>query len=106
MSHQTKNASGTSQHAGQAIANRTDDFEAAAHSAVHSAAESVRNVTDKVKDAAGQVSDRVQQSVEYGQTRTKEIKKGFEHTVAAHPIKAIAIAAGAGLLVGWLWRRR
>ena len=38
-------------------------------------------------------------------TRGKEVKKGFDHAVAANPVKAVAIAAGVGLLIGWLWRR-
>jgi ElaB/YqjD/DUF883 family membrane-anchored ribosome-binding protein len=90
--------------------------------------ESVANSMDQLRGQAARVKDDVQelgaiardvarekyqelrsQADEYvktGKDRAKQWESSFEDQIRAHPVRSIAIAAGVGLAVGLLLRRR
>ncbi|MCX5658236.1 MAG: hypothetical protein NTW19_00770 [Planctomycetota bacterium] len=67
----------------------------AAHSAI-----------DTADHAVAAVRDTLQHSYESGKARSEQVTKDLSKSVAAHPLASVALAAGAGMLVGLLWPRR
>ena len=55
---------------------------------------------DAVEDAAHEARRAVEKSVQRGIERLEDIKDEGVHYVKRQPLKAIAIAAGVGLMVG------
>ena len=41
-----------------------------------------------------------------GKAKAVEMEKGFEHYVQAKPVQSVLMAAGAGLLIGYIFGRR
>lgn len=60
--------------------------------------ESAREKYDHLKDQAGHY-------YEEGRRHAREWEQGLEHYVQERPIKSLLIAAGVGVLVGFLMRR-
>lgn len=73
-------------------------------------AQSARLSYEHAKDAAtqvvGQVRDRAADYFAKGKEKAKDMQGGTEEFIRENPVKSILIAAGAGLLVGFLLRRR
>lgn len=76
-----------------------------------------RDTVDELREKTAQVGRDLQElgSVARDAARTKvdqlrqdavELEKGFENQIRAHPLQAVAIAAGAGFLAGFLIGRR
>jgi ElaB/YqjD/DUF883 family membrane-anchored ribosome-binding protein len=59
---------------------------------------------DDVRDM-GEPS-RARELLQKGKAKAVEMEKGFEHYVQAKPVQSVLIAAGAGLLVGYLFGRK
>lgn len=76
----------------------------------HGVAQSARLSYEHAKDAAtqvvGQVRDRAADYFAKGKEKAKDMQGGTEEYIRENPVKSILIAAGAGLLVGFLLRRR
>jgi ElaB/YqjD/DUF883 family membrane-anchored ribosome-binding protein len=72
--------------------------------------ETLRDMGGHVRDAAREkyehVRDRAAEYVEAGRNKARELEEGVESYVQENPIHAILIAAGIGMLIGLLWRRR
>jgi ElaB/YqjD/DUF883 family membrane-anchored ribosome-binding protein len=69
-----------------------------------------RKMADSIPrdDDAGDMSEpnRARELFQKGKAKAVEMEKGFEHYVQAKPVQSVLIAAGAGLLVGYLFGRR
>jgi ElaB/YqjD/DUF883 family membrane-anchored ribosome-binding protein len=55
---------------------------------------------DAIEDGAHEAKRAVKKSVQHGIERLEDIKDDGVHYVKRQPLKAIAIAAGVGLMVG------
>lgn len=68
-----------------------------------------RDMGNQAREAAREQYDRLRHTAEdyyeQGRQRAMEWEQGLENYVQEQPIKALAIAAGVGLLVGILWKR-
>jgi len=73
------------------------------------AAQSVRNLGENVRDAASEkfndLRDQARDYYEQGRDRAREWEQGLEDYVQEKPIQSLLIAAGVGMLFGFLWRR-
>jgi len=71
--------------------------------------ENIRDIGSVAKDAAREkVQDLRDQAGEYyeqGRQRVTEMEDSIETYVRDQPIKSLLMAAGAGLLLGILWKR-
>jgi len=85
-------------------------------SATEQLRDAATQVQQNIRDTAGQVRDAAQekfddlkqQASEYydqGRERAMEWEQNLEQYVQEQPIKSLLIAAGVGMLVGFLWRR-
>ena len=74
------------------------------------AAQSVRNLGENVRDAASEKFEQLRQQAndyyEQGRERAREWEQGLEQYVQEKPIQSLLIAAGVGMFLGLLWRRR
>jgi ElaB/YqjD/DUF883 family membrane-anchored ribosome-binding protein len=70
----------------------------------------LRDTVGAVRDVAGEQYENVRQRaadyVQQGRERVEEWEEGLEGYIKDNPMRALLIAAGAGLLLGLLWRRR
>lgn len=70
----------------------------------------VREVGNKVREAAshtyGQVRDEAADYIHRGKEKAQEWEESLESYVQNKPLQAVLIAAGVGLLLGLLWKRR
>ena|SRR5688572_22779351 len=71
--------------------------------------ENIRNLGSQVRDQATQQYDHLRQQAgdyyEQGRQRAMEMEQSLEQYVQEKPIQALLMAAGAGLLLGILWKR-
>jgi len=72
--------------------------------------ENLRDMGSHVRDAAqekiGQLRDRAQEYYQQGRERISDWEESLEDYVRERPLQSILIAAGVGVVFGWLWRRR
>ena|ERR1700728_1857012 len=70
----------------------------------------VRDTVGAVRDVAAEQYENVRQRasdyVSQGREKVEEWEEGLEGYIKENPLRALMIAAGAGLLFGLLWRRR
>lgn len=75
-----------------------------------SAAESMRMSYSHARDAAnkviGQARERASTYIQTGKDKASDVSDRVEAFVREQPVKSVLIAAGAGLLIGFLLRRR
>jgi ElaB/YqjD/DUF883 family membrane-anchored ribosome-binding protein len=84
-------------------------------------AEAVGNATDRVRDKAAEVSQQIKDAAteKYGEVRDRatdvynqgrekaeQFEQSLESYVQEKPLQAVLLAAGVGLLLGLLWKRR
>jgi ElaB/YqjD/DUF883 family membrane-anchored ribosome-binding protein len=71
--------------------------------------ENIRNLGSQVRDQATQQYDQLREQAgdyyEQGRQRAMEMEQSLEQYVQEKPIQALLMAAGAGLLLGILWKR-
>jgi ElaB/YqjD/DUF883 family membrane-anchored ribosome-binding protein len=77
-----------------------------ATSAAESARLSYLHARDAAQQVVGEVRNRASDYLEQGKAKAADVQVKIQDTVREHPIKTILIAAGAGLLLGMLLRRR
>jgi ElaB/YqjD/DUF883 family membrane-anchored ribosome-binding protein len=88
-----------------------------AHSATDDLRDKASEVAQDVRDMGGQLGDVAREQYENvkeqasqyykrGRKRAADVEEGFEDYIREKPIHAILVAAGIGLLVGMMWRRR
>ena len=61
---------------------------------------------DAARQAVGQVKERASEYYSQGRERATEFGHKVEDMVREQPMKSVLIAAGAGLVLGMLLRRR
>lgn len=71
--------------------------------------QNIRDIGSQVRDQAteryGQMRDSATEYYEQGRQRAMEMEQSLEAYVQEKPIQALLMAAGAGLLLGMLWKR-
>ena len=71
--------------------------------------QNIRDIGSQVRDQATeryeQVRDSATEYYEQGRQRAMEMEQSLEAYVQEKPIQALLMAAGAGLLLGMLWKR-
>ncbi len=72
--------------------------------------QNVRDLGNQVRDAATQkYTDLRDQATEYyndGRERATEWEEGVEQYIKDQPLKAVLMAAGVGVILGMIWKRR
>jgi ElaB/YqjD/DUF883 family membrane-anchored ribosome-binding protein len=58
----------------------------------------MQTIGQRAGERVGELSDAARQ-------RASSVQHRLEERISDHPLKAVAIAAGVGLLLGFLWRR-
>jgi ElaB/YqjD/DUF883 family membrane-anchored ribosome-binding protein len=69
------------------------------------AAEQVEHLKETASQYYDQGRQMAQDYYEQGRQKAMEYQENLESYVREQPVKAVLIAAGIGLLVGFLWRR-
>jgi ElaB/YqjD/DUF883 family membrane-anchored ribosome-binding protein len=64
------------------------------------------NRCSSVENAANVPSPQVEGLLVRGKERLQKYEQHFEDYVAEHPVKSVLIAAGTGLVIGWLVTRK
>jgi ElaB/YqjD/DUF883 family membrane-anchored ribosome-binding protein len=71
--------------------------------------QNLRDIGGQVKEQAtqqfGQLRDQASDYYEQGRQRAMDMEQSLEQYVQEKPIQALLIAAGAGVLLGLLWKR-
>ena len=71
--------------------------------------DSVRDLASNAREAAGETMEHwresATESLKRGKQRATEVEKTIEHYIRDEPMKSVLIAAGVGLLIGFLWKR-
>lgn len=57
-------------------------------------------------EAASTLKERGQHALEVGREKAKAAKNQFDHVVAENPMKAVLIALGVGVVLGYVLRRK
>jgi|SRR3954465_12445399 len=72
--------------------------------------ENLRDLGSQVRQTAteqyDQLRDQASEYYEQGRQRALEMEQSLEQYVQEKPIQALLIAAGVGMVLGWLWKRR
>jgi ElaB/YqjD/DUF883 family membrane-anchored ribosome-binding protein len=72
--------------------------------------ENLRDIGTQVRDQATQryeeMRDQASQYYEEGRRRAMEMEQTLEQYVQEKPIQSLLIAAGVGMLLGMIWKRR
>ena len=72
--------------------------------------ENLRDLGNQVRETAteqyGQLREQAADYYEQGRQRALEMEQSLEQYVQEKPIQALLIAAGIGVVLGWLWKRR
>ena len=95
---------------------RTNDPTEGASGAAGDLRNSARQVGENLRDLGGQVRETATQQYEQlrdqasdyyeqGRQRALEVEQSLEQYVQEKPIQALLIAAGVGVVLGWLWKR-
>jgi len=73
------------------------------------AAQSLRDMGRQVKETAHEKLQNLRETAseyyEQGREKAMEWEQNFENYVREQPIKSVLIAAGVGLVLGFVWRR-
>jgi len=73
-------------------------------------AQNLREVGGQVRDAArekyNQLSEQAHEYYEQGRQKAQEWEESLESYIQEKPLQAVLIAAGVGVLLGLLWKRR
>jgi len=79
-------------------------------SAARQVGENLRDLGGQVRQTATeqyeQLRDQASDYYEQGRQRALEMEQGLEQYVQEKPIQALLIAAGVGMVLGWMWKRR
>lgn len=61
---------------------------------------------ETVQDKLHELKDRASEKYDAGKDKLHELEATVVRTVRESPMKAVLIAAGVGLVLGYFWRRR
>ena len=72
--------------------------------------QNIRDLGGQIRDAAtekyGQLRDQATDYYQQGRERATEWEQGLEEYVRQKPLQSLMIAAGVGMLLGMIWKRR
>jgi ElaB/YqjD/DUF883 family membrane-anchored ribosome-binding protein len=72
--------------------------------------ENLRDMGSQVRDAAqekiGEIRNRASEYYQQGRERLSDWEQDLEGYVRERPLQSLLIAAGVGVVLGLLWRRR
>jgi ElaB/YqjD/DUF883 family membrane-anchored ribosome-binding protein len=102
MSHLNRHVKSGTHHSTKSAAEVSDN----GGSVVDAIAEGASAVARDVREAAGQVAQRVEEKFEQGRDQVRCCENRFEESVRSRPLASLLIAAGIGVIAGALWRRR
>jgi ElaB/YqjD/DUF883 family membrane-anchored ribosome-binding protein len=72
--------------------------------------QNLRDLGGQVKEQASakynELRDQATQYYAEGRDRARQWEQSFEEYVQEQPLKAVLLAAGAGLILGMIWKRR
>lgn len=75
----------------------------------HGIGESLREKGEQIRSAAHEQVEHLRHNAEeyyeHGRQKAVEWTEELEHYVRDQPVKSLLIAAGVGLVIGFLWRR-
>jgi ElaB/YqjD/DUF883 family membrane-anchored ribosome-binding protein len=96
--------------AGKAAADKASETLGDVRQAARQVGENLRDIGSQVRDTATQQYDQLRDQAsdyyEQGRQRALEMEQSLEQYVQEKPIQALLIAAGVGVVLGWLWKRR
>lgn len=72
----------------------------------HNIADMGHLAKETVQDKFHELKDRASEKYDEGKEKLHELEEGFVRNVRASPMRSVLIAAGVGLALGFLWRRR
>jgi ElaB/YqjD/DUF883 family membrane-anchored ribosome-binding protein len=101
----TKNGPHTAEH-GPDLSETTEHLKEKAVEIGRSLREMGEELGGAAKDQFGHLRDKASGFYESGRKRARNFEGSIEEYIQEKPIKAIVLAAGAGLLLGLFWRRR
>jgi ElaB/YqjD/DUF883 family membrane-anchored ribosome-binding protein len=64
------------------------------------------HIREAAREQVDHLRDRAKDYVDQGRRKARDLESGLEAYVQQKPIKSLLIAAGAGLVIGYLWHRR
>jgi ElaB/YqjD/DUF883 family membrane-anchored ribosome-binding protein len=82
------------------------DGRSAAEAIKNKAAAAVHDVGDAAREKYEDIRNRASEFFEQGREKAQEWEEGAESYIRAKPMQALLIAAGVGVLLGLLMRRR
>lgn len=94
----------TSDHPGKA--DTSTDYREAARQVGENLREAGGHVRDVATAQYAQMKRHAQEYYEQGRGRARDMKQSLEHRIQDKPIRSLLIAAGVGMLLGILWKRR
>jgi ElaB/YqjD/DUF883 family membrane-anchored ribosome-binding protein len=62
-------------------------------------------IKEGAQEAMQQVGQSASQLADRGRTTMNQLEEGLEDKIRSKPLQSVLIAAGAGLLLGLLWKR-
>lgn len=84
----------------------TPSTQGGASQVASSARMSYAHAREKAQEVMGQARERATQYYEQGKTKAIDMQHKLEDSVRENPMRSVLIAAGAGLVLGMLLRRR
>lgn len=69
------------------------------------ASEKLRGLREGASEKAHDLQDRAQRTYYRGKDRASEVQRTVEGYVVEQPLKSLLMALGAGLLLGFFWRK-
>src|SRR5262249_33659138 len=88
------------------LSKHTSEFREKATNLGHDVQE-LGNITKEVaRDAAGLLGENAESYYREGVKTAQKWEQGFEERIRKRPLQSLLIAAGVGLLAGFIWKRR
>ena len=89
--------------------NKSDDAASVRDAAAH-VGQNLRDAGEQVRETAAeqyeQLRDQASEYYEQGRQRAMDMEQTLEQYVQEKPLRALLIAAGIGMFVGMVWKRR
>jgi ElaB/YqjD/DUF883 family membrane-anchored ribosome-binding protein len=68
--------------------------------------DSAQNIGQEVRNMSGQARGIAREYFEEGKKKLSSFESQFEKYVSEKPVQSVLIAAGVGVVLGLLWKRR
>jgi ElaB/YqjD/DUF883 family membrane-anchored ribosome-binding protein len=61
---------------------------------------------DMAQETMGHLRENASDYYKQGMEKAQNLEQGFEAEIQKHPLRSVLIAAGIGLLVGAIWKKK